>query len=59
MANALAAAGYPADQVAPVLRQRYPKLNLHVAEGCKHLVPWDAEDMFHRLAIPLLTGRPS
>jgi 2-hydroxy-6-oxonona-2,4-dienedioate hydrolase len=38
-----------------LLRQRYPNLNLHVAEGCKHLVPWDAADMFHDLAVPFLT----
>jgi pimeloyl-ACP methyl ester carboxylesterase len=38
-----------------ILRQRYPGLNLHVAEGCKHLVPWDAADLLHRLAVPLLT----
>ena len=25
-----------------LLKQRYPQLNLHIAEGCKHLVPWDA-----------------
>ena len=40
-----------------ILRQRYPAINLHVAEGCKHLVPWDAADLFHTLAVPLLTGR--
>ena len=40
-----------------LLKQRYPKLNLHIAEGCKHLVPWDAADLFHRLAVPFLTGR--
>lgn len=38
-----------------LLKQRYPKLNLHIAEGCKHLVPWDAADLFHRLAVPFLT----
>jgi len=38
-----------------LLKQRYPKLNLHVAEGCKHLVPWDAADRFHTLAVPFLT----
>ncbi len=38
-----------------LLKQRYPGINLHVAEGCKHLVPWDAAEMFHRLAIPFLT----
>ena len=39
-----------------LLKQRYPNLNLHVADGCKHLVPWDAADMFHTLAVPLLTA---
>lgn len=38
-----------------ILRQRHPGLNLHVAEGCKHLVPWDAADLLHRLAVPFLT----
>lgn len=38
-----------------VLRQSQPGLNLHLAEGCKHLVPWDAADLFHRLAVPFLT----
>jgi pimeloyl-ACP methyl ester carboxylesterase len=38
-----------------LLKQRYPSLNLHVAEGCKHLVPWDAAELFHTLAVPLLT----
>jgi 2-hydroxy-6-oxonona-2,4-dienedioate hydrolase len=37
-----------------LLRERYPNLNLHVADGCKHLVPWDAAEMFHRLAVPFL-----
>lgn len=38
-----------------LLRQRYPKLDLHIAEGCKHLVPWDAAELFHKLAVPFLT----
>ena len=38
-----------------LLKQRYPNLNLHIAEGCKHLVPWDAADLFHKLAVPFLT----
>ena len=38
-----------------ILKQRYPKLDLHVADGCKHLVPWDAAEMFHKLAVPFLT----
>ena len=39
-----------------LMKQRYPGLNLHIAEGCKHLVPWDAADMLHRLAVPFLTA---
>ena len=38
------------------LKQRDPTLNLHIAEGCKHLVPWDAADLFHKLAVPFLMG---
>ena len=33
------------------------RLDLHMAEGCKHLVPWDAADLFHKLAIPFITGK--
>jgi len=44
-----------AEERATLLHQRYPELNLHFAEGCKHLVPWDAADLFHRLAVPFLT----
>ena len=40
---------------ATLLRERYPQLDLHFAEGCKHLVPWDAAELFHRLAVPFLT----
>lgn len=50
--------GRAAERVA-LLKQRYPKLDLHVAEGCKHLVPWDAADLFHKLAVPFLTLRTS
>jgi pimeloyl-ACP methyl ester carboxylesterase len=41
---------------AALLKEKYPDIDLHMAEGCKHLVPWDAADMFHRLAIPFLKG---
>ena len=44
-----------AEERAKLLKQRYPQLDLHLADGCKHLVPWDAADLFHRLAIPFLT----
>ncbi len=40
----------------PLLRERYPGINLHIAEGCKHLVPWDAADLFHREGIPFIAG---
>ena len=43
-----------AEERAKSLKERYPQLDLHFAEGCKHLVPWDAADLFHRLAMPFL-----
>jgi pimeloyl-ACP methyl ester carboxylesterase len=42
---------------AALLHEKYPQLNLHMAEGCKHLVPWDAADLFHKLAVPFITGK--
>ncbi|TMG90762.1 MAG: alpha/beta fold hydrolase, partial [Betaproteobacteria bacterium] len=27
---------------AKLLKEKYPRLNLHIVPGCKHLVPWDA-----------------
>jgi 2-hydroxy-6-oxonona-2,4-dienedioate hydrolase len=39
---------------ATKLKQLYPHLDLHIVEGCKHLVPWDAADEFVRLAVPML-----
>jgi pimeloyl-ACP methyl ester carboxylesterase len=44
-----------AEDRAILLKERYPQLDLHLADGCKHLVPWDAADLFHRLAVPFLT----
>jgi 2-hydroxy-6-oxonona-2,4-dienedioate hydrolase len=44
-----------AEERAKLLKERYPQLDLHLADGCKHLVPWDAADLFHRLAVPFLT----
>jgi 2-hydroxy-6-oxonona-2,4-dienedioate hydrolase len=43
-----------AEERATLLKERYPQLDQHFAEGCKHLVPWDAADLFHRLAVPFL-----
>lgn len=44
-----------ADRAAKLVELR-PGINLHMAEGCKHLVPWDAADMVHDLAVPFLKG---
>jgi len=35
-------------------KAKYPSLNLHIVDGCKHLVPWDAADEVMRLAIPFM-----
>jgi pimeloyl-ACP methyl ester carboxylesterase len=39
---------------ATLLKEKFPHLNLHIVNGCKHLVPWDAADEFIRLAVPFL-----
>jgi pimeloyl-ACP methyl ester carboxylesterase len=39
---------------AKQFKEMEPDLNLHIVEGCKHLVPWDAADTIHRLAVPFL-----
>jgi 2-hydroxy-6-oxonona-2,4-dienedioate hydrolase len=44
-----------AEARATLLAERYPSLDLHFADGCKHLVPWDAAELFHALAVPFLT----
>ncbi len=36
------------------LKEKEPGLDMHLAEGCKHLVPWDAADLFQKLAVPFL-----
>jgi pimeloyl-ACP methyl ester carboxylesterase len=40
---------------AELFKKMQPTLNLHIVENCKHMVPWDAADLFHRLAVPFLT----
>lgn len=37
-----------------ILKEKSPQLNLHIIDGCKHLVPWDAADDVVRLAVPFL-----
>jgi 4,5:9,10-diseco-3-hydroxy-5,9,17-trioxoandrosta-1(10),2-diene-4-oate hydrolase len=43
-----------AEQRALELKEKYPSLNIHLVEGCKHLVPWDAACEFLGLAVPFL-----
>ena len=35
---------------AALLKHRYPRLNLHVIDRCKHLVQWDAASQFETLS---------
>lgn len=44
---------HAADRAA-MLKDKYPQLQIHLVDGCKHLVPWDAADAFIRLAVPFL-----
>ena len=39
-----------------ILRERYPTLDAHLIDGCKHLVPWDAAEAYVKLAGPFLAG---
>ncbi|HXG49903.1 MAG TPA: alpha/beta hydrolase [candidate division Zixibacteria bacterium] len=39
---------------ATLLKERYPQLDLHIVDRCRHLVQWDAADEFHRLAAGFL-----
>jgi pimeloyl-ACP methyl ester carboxylesterase len=39
---------------ATMLKEKYPQLDIRIANGCKHLVPWDAADEFIRLSVPFL-----
>lgn len=39
---------------ATLLKDRYPALDLHIIDGCRHLVPWDAADEWVRLAVAFL-----
>jgi pimeloyl-ACP methyl ester carboxylesterase len=43
-----------AEERAMLLEERYPQLDVHIVDDCKHLVPWDAADEFIRLAAPFL-----
>jgi 4,5:9,10-diseco-3-hydroxy-5,9,17-trioxoandrosta-1(10),2-diene-4-oate hydrolase len=39
---------------AMLLKKKYPGINLHIVDGCKHLVPWDAADEWVRRAVAFM-----
>lgn len=39
---------------AELLKKLKPEINLHIVNGCKHMVHWDAFDDLLRLAVPFL-----
>ncbi len=43
-----------AGERAELLKQQQPQLNLHIVNGCKHMVHWDAFDDLMRLGVPFL-----
>ncbi|HWE72871.1 MAG TPA: alpha/beta hydrolase [Stellaceae bacterium] len=46
-----------AGERAELFKKSHPHVNLHIMEGCKHMVPWDAEQEVYRLAIPFIKGQ--
>ena len=43
-----------AGERAELLKKMQPAINLHVVNGCKHMVHWDAFDDLMRLGVPFL-----
>jgi 4,5:9,10-diseco-3-hydroxy-5,9,17-trioxoandrosta-1(10),2-diene-4-oate hydrolase len=43
-----------AGERAELLKKQQPHLNLHIVNGCKHMVHWDAFDDLMRLGVPFL-----
>ena len=43
-----------AGERAELLKKQQPQLNLHIVNGCKHMVHWDAFDDLMRLSVPFL-----
>lgn len=39
---------------AMLLKETFPDIDLHIVDGCKHLVPWDAADEYVRLTVDFL-----
>ena len=40
--------------MAELLKKQQPQINLHIVNGCKHMVHWDAFDDLMRLGVPFL-----
>ena len=45
-----------AGERAELLKQMQPSMNVHIVNGCKHMVHWDAFDDLMRLGVPFLKG---
>ena len=43
-----------AGERAELLKTQQPQINLHIVNGCKHMVHWDAFDDLMRLGVPFL-----
>ena len=43
-----------AGERAELLKKMQPQINLHIVNGCKHMVHWDAFDDLMRLGVPFL-----
>ena len=43
-----------AGERAELFKKSNPEVNLHIMNGCKHMVPWDAEQEVYRLTIPFI-----
>lgn len=48
--------GHAGDR-AELFKKNYPNVDLHIMEGCKHMVPWDVEQEVYRLGVPFLKGQ--
>jgi pimeloyl-ACP methyl ester carboxylesterase len=43
-----------AGERAELLKKQQPQINLHIVNGCRHMVHWDAFDDLMRLGVPFL-----
>ncbi len=41
---------------ATILKEKYPELDRHIVDNCKHRVQWDVMDQFHQLAANFLAN---